>query len=99
MAGLIQLVGYNRAKSFILWLGRKLERNQTTNLRPAAFPDMDTTDAVSALKAVASFHTTDIDLSSITVHSSSMASMKPPSSAATPDTNRTNLRLDRSGSP
>ncbi|WP_123538375.1 alpha/beta fold hydrolase [Halosimplex salinum] len=67
MAGLIRLVGYNRAKGLVLWFGRKLERNQTTSLRPHAFPDMDTTDAVNALKAVAGFHTTDIDLTSITV--------------------------------
>ncbi|WP_363463382.1 alpha/beta fold hydrolase [Halogeometricum borinquense] len=67
MAGLIRLVGYNRAKGFILWFGRKLERNQTTALRTDAFPDMDTVDAVNAVKAVAGFHTTDINLSSITV--------------------------------
>lgn len=67
MAGLIRIVGYNRAKGLMLWFGRKLERNQTTSLRPDAFPDMDTADAVNALKAVAGFHTTDIDLSSITV--------------------------------
>lgn len=66
MAGLIRLVGYNRAKGLILWFGRKLERDQTTSLRPDAFPDMGTVDAVNALKAVASFHTTDINLSSIT---------------------------------
>jgi pimeloyl-ACP methyl ester carboxylesterase len=66
-AGLIRLVGYNRAKRLLLWFGRKLERNQTTSLRPDAFSDMATADAVNALKAVASFHTTDIDLSSITV--------------------------------
>lgn len=67
MAGLIRIVGYNRAKGLMLWFGRKLERNQTTSLRPDAFPDMDTADAVNALKAVAGFHTTDIDLPSITV--------------------------------
>ena len=66
-AGLIRLVGYNRAKGLILWFGRKLEQNQTTSLRPDAFPDMDTADAVNALRAVAGFHTIDIDLSSITV--------------------------------
>ena len=67
MAGLIRLIGYNRAKSLMLWFGRKLERDQTTSLRPDAFPDMDIADTVNALKAVASFHTTDTDLSSITV--------------------------------
>ena len=67
MAGLIRLVGYNRAKGLMLWFGRKLERDQTTSLRIDAFPDMDTVDAVNALKAVADFHNTDIDLSSITV--------------------------------
>ncbi len=30
MAGLIRLIGYNRAKSLMLWFGRKLERDQTT---------------------------------------------------------------------
>lgn len=67
LARFIRLVGYNHAKSLILWFGRKLERNQTTSLRPDAFPDMDTIDAVNALKAVASFHTSDIELSMITV--------------------------------
>ncbi|WP_233752229.1 MULTISPECIES: alpha/beta fold hydrolase [Halostella] len=67
MIGLVRLVGYNRAKGLILWFGRKLERDQTTSLRTDAFPDMDTEDAVNALKAVADFHTTDLDLSSITV--------------------------------
>lgn len=67
MAGLVRLVGYNRAKNSILWFGRKLERDMTTSLRADAFPDMDTVAAVNALKAVASFHTIDIDLSSITV--------------------------------
>jgi pimeloyl-ACP methyl ester carboxylesterase len=66
-AGLIRLVGYNRAKGLVLWFGRKLERDRTTSLRTAAFPGMDTADAVNALKAVASFHTTDIDLSSVAV--------------------------------
>ena len=41
--------------------------NQTTSLRPDAFPDMDTADAVNALRAAGSFHTTNIDLASITV--------------------------------
>jgi pimeloyl-ACP methyl ester carboxylesterase len=67
IAGVVRLVGYNRAKNLILWFGRKLERDQTTSLRPDAFPDMDTADAVNALRAAASFHTTDIDLASITV--------------------------------
>ncbi|MBX0324358.1 alpha/beta hydrolase [Halomicroarcula sp. F13] len=66
-AGLIRVVGYNRAKGLMLWFGRKLERNQTTSLRPGAFPDMHTADAVNALEAVAGFHNTDIDLSSITI--------------------------------
>jgi len=66
-AGLVRLVGYNRAKGLVLWFGRKLERDQTTSLRPDAFPDMDTADAANALRAVADFHTTDVDLSSITV--------------------------------
>lgn len=66
MAGLIRLVGYNCAKGLMLWFGRKLERDQATSLRTDAFPDMDTVDALNALKAVASFHTTDIDLFSIT---------------------------------
>lgn len=94
MAGLIRLVGYNRAKGLILWFGRKLERDQTTSLRPDAFPDMDTVDAVNALKTVAGFHTTDIDLSSITVptlilygeHETSMISRHAPTlSAQIPD--------------
>ncbi|SFF96139.1 Pimeloyl-ACP methyl ester carboxylesterase [Halopelagius inordinatus] len=67
VAGLVRLVGYNRAKGLVLWVGRTLERNQTTSLRTDAFPDMATVDAVNALDAVADFHTTDIDLSSITV--------------------------------
>ncbi|ELZ81487.1 alpha/beta hydrolase [Haloferax larsenii] len=67
MAALVRLVGYNRAKGLLLWLGRKLERDQTTSLRPEAFPDMETVDAVNSLKAAAGFHTTDIDLTSITV--------------------------------
>ncbi len=67
MAGLVRLVGYNRAKGLMLWFGRKLERDRTTSLRPDAFPDMETADAVNALEAVAGFHTTDVDLSSITV--------------------------------
>ena len=67
MAGLVGLVGYNRAKGLLLWFGRKLERDRTASLHPHAFPDMNTTDAVNALKAVAGFHTTDIDLALITV--------------------------------
>jgi pimeloyl-ACP methyl ester carboxylesterase len=67
MAGVVRLVGYNRAKNLILWFGRKLERGRTTTLRPDSFPDMDTVDAVNAITAVADFHTTDVDLSSITV--------------------------------
>lgn len=67
MAGLVRLVGYDRAKGLVVWFGRKLEREKTTSLRADAFPDMDTVDAVNALQAVRSFHTTDIDLSSITV--------------------------------
>jgi pimeloyl-ACP methyl ester carboxylesterase len=67
IAGLVRLVGYNRAKGLILWFGRKLEREQTTSLRTDAFPDMATADAVNAFAAVADFHTTDIDLSAITV--------------------------------
>lgn len=66
MAGLIRLVGYNRGKGLMLWFGRKLERDQTTNLRADAFPEMDTVDAVNSLRAVTSFHSTDIDLSEIT---------------------------------
>jgi pimeloyl-ACP methyl ester carboxylesterase len=66
-AGLIRFVGYNRAKGLLLWFGRNLERNRTTSLRPDAFPDMDTADAVNALEAVAHFHTTAINLSSIAV--------------------------------
>ncbi|SFR61197.1 alpha/beta fold hydrolase [Halogeometricum limi] len=93
-AGLVRLVGYNRAKGLILWFGRKLERDQTTSLRPDAFPDMDTVDAVNALEAVAGFHTTDIDLSSITVptlvlygeHETSLISRHAPTlSAQIPD--------------
>jgi len=66
-AGLIRLVGYNRAKGLVLWFGRKMERDQTSSLRPDAFPDMDTRDAVNSMQTVASFHETDIDLSAITV--------------------------------
>jgi pimeloyl-ACP methyl ester carboxylesterase len=66
-AGLVRLVGYNRAKGVILWVGRKLERDRTTSLRPDAFPNMETADAVNALGAVARFHATDVDLSAITV--------------------------------
>ena len=67
MTGLVRLVGYNRAKGVLLWFGRTLEREQTTSLRPDAFPDMDTAAAVNSLQAVASFHETDVDLGSITV--------------------------------
>jgi pimeloyl-ACP methyl ester carboxylesterase len=65
ISGLVRLVGYNRAKGFILWIGRKLERDRTTSLRTDAFPDMETADAVNAFRAVASFHTIDIDLAAI----------------------------------
>lgn len=67
MAGLIRLVGYTRAKGLMLWFGRKLERDQTTSLRPDAFPDMDTADAVNALNAVAAFHRSTIEFASIAV--------------------------------
>jgi pimeloyl-ACP methyl ester carboxylesterase len=66
-AGLIRLVGYNRAKGLVLRFGRLLERDRTTSIRAGAFPDMATADAVNALEAVAGFHTTEVDLSSITV--------------------------------
>lgn len=65
--GLIRLVGYNRGKGLVLWFGRTLERDQTSSLRPGAFPDMDTRDAVNSMQAVASFHETDVDLSAISV--------------------------------
>lgn len=66
-AGLIRLIGYNRAKGIVLWFGRKLERDQTSSLRPGAFPDMDTRDAVNSMQTVASFHTVDVDLRAISV--------------------------------
>lgn len=67
VAGLIRLVGYNRAKGLLLWFGRKLEGDNTTTLRTEAFPDMDTAAAVNAFRAVASFHETDVDFAAITV--------------------------------
>ena len=90
MAGLVRLVGYNRAKGLMLWFGRKLERDKTTSLRADAFPDMDTVDAVNALQAVASFHTIDIEFSSITTptlilygeHETSIISRHAPTLAA-----------------
>lgn len=88
--GLLRLVGYERAKSVLLWFGRKLEGDTTTSLRAEAFPEMETVAAVNALQAVASFHRTDIDLASIDVptlvlygeHESSVISRHAPRLAA-----------------
>jgi pimeloyl-ACP methyl ester carboxylesterase len=65
--GLIQLLGYERSMGLGTWFGRKLEGDTTTSLRAERFPDMGTAAAVNSLRAVASFHTTDVDLTSITV--------------------------------
>jgi len=35
----------------MLWLGRKLERDETDSLRAEAFPDMDTVAAANSLRA------------------------------------------------
>ncbi|MFC5369061.1 alpha/beta fold hydrolase [Salinirubrum litoreum] len=64
---LLRLVGYERAMGALTWLGRRIERNRTTSLRPERFPPMETAAAVNALRAVLSFQHTDIDLRSITV--------------------------------
>ncbi|WP_246310249.1 alpha/beta fold hydrolase [Halorarum halophilum] len=90
LIGFVRLVGYVRAKALMLWFGRKLEGDDTTSLRPEAFPDMDTAAAVNALKAVTSFHRTHVDLASITVptlilygeHESSIISRHVPTLAA-----------------
>lgn len=65
--GLVRLIGYDRAKALMMWFGRKLEGDKTTSLRAESFPDMETVAAVNALQAVASFHETDVDLTSISV--------------------------------
>ena len=67
LIGLIRLIGYDRAKGFMMWFGRKLEGDNTTSLRVEAFPDMETVAAVNALQAVASFHKIDIEFTTITV--------------------------------
>lgn len=67
LIGLLRLTGYERAKGLMTWFGRKLEGDKTTSLRADRFPDMATAAAVNSLRAVMSFHKTDIDLTSITV--------------------------------
>lgn len=64
---LFRLTGYERAKGLMTWFGRKLEGDKTTSLRAGRFPDMATAAAVNSLRAVMSFHKTDIDLTSINV--------------------------------
>jgi pimeloyl-ACP methyl ester carboxylesterase len=64
---LLRFVGYERAMRFMTWLGRTLEGNETTSLRVERFPAMETAAAVTALRALLSFHETDVDLTSITV--------------------------------
>ena len=63
---LLRLLGYERAMGFMTWFGRKLEGDKTTSLRAERFPDMQTAAAVNALRAVMSFHKTNVDLTSIT---------------------------------
>jgi len=90
LIGLVRLVGYDRGKAVMLWLGRKLERDETDSLRAEAFPDMDTVAAANSLRAPASFHRTEIDLSAITVptlilygeHESSVVSRHAPTLGA-----------------
>lgn len=64
---LLRLVGYNRAKGLLMWLGRKLERDATDSLQAESFPDMETVDAVNAFRAVSAFHDIDVDFSAIAV--------------------------------
>lgn len=67
LVSLVRLVGYDRGKAVLLWLGRRLERDGAENLRVESFPDMDTVAAVNSLRAVLSFHETSVDLAAITV--------------------------------
>jgi pimeloyl-ACP methyl ester carboxylesterase len=67
LAGLVRVVGYDRAKGVMTWLGRTLAGDAESSLRADAFPDMRTTAAVNSLQAVANFHEVDVDLGSIDV--------------------------------
>ncbi|WP_254547314.1 alpha/beta fold hydrolase [Halomarina pelagica] len=90
LIGLVHPIGYDRAKAIMMWFGRKLEGGNTTSLRIEAFPDMETVAAVTALQAVMSFHSANIDFASITVptlilygeHESSVISRHVPTLAA-----------------
>lgn len=90
LIGLVRLIGYDRAKGLMMWVGRKLEGDTTTSLRVEAFPDMGTVAAVNSLRAVRSFRDTDVDFASITVptqilygeHESSVISRHVPALAA-----------------
>ena len=64
---LLRRVGYERALRVMTWLGRNLEGNESTSLRADRFPAMETAAAVTALRALQTFHETDIDLSEIIV--------------------------------
>lgn len=67
LARLVRVVGYDRARGAMTWLGRKLAGGDASTLRADAFPDMETAAAVNALRAVATFHEVDVDLGAVAV--------------------------------
>jgi 3-oxoadipate enol-lactonase len=67
LVGLLGLLGYERAKGAVTWLGRTLDGEADSSLRPDAFPEMSTAAATNSLRAVAAFHETAVDLREVDI--------------------------------